>query len=193
MAETSAEQLTCMLQSLVTREGVSAIGVFAADQAPAIDKTMHWCFILNTEPRGQPGEHRLAFLYSDYHDTLENFDSHGWRFTHTMLCTSLCVHVDSHHCVRLRIAHVVSSRMSSLYVDTTALFLCIGAPSTYPQNLHPLPLAWLRHIARHCSATNMCLTLCATGFVAVTVALIWLHVVTVVSLALASRTVVRPI
>jgi hypothetical protein len=77
MAATSTEQLACMLQSLVAREGVSAIGVFPADQVPAIDKTMHCCFILNTEPRGQPGEHWLAFFYNHYNDTLEYFDSYG--------------------------------------------------------------------------------------------------------------------
>jgi hypothetical protein len=77
MAATSTEQLACMLQSLVAREGVCAIGVFPADQVPAIDKTMHCCFILNTEPRGQPGEHWLAFFYNHYADSLEYFDSYG--------------------------------------------------------------------------------------------------------------------
>ena len=77
MAATSTEQLACMLQSLVAREGVSALGVFPADQVPAIDRAMHCCFILNTEPRGLPGEHWLAFFYNHYADTLEYFDSYG--------------------------------------------------------------------------------------------------------------------
>ena len=77
MAATSTEQLACMLQSLVAREGVSTIGVFPADQVPTIDKTMHCCFILNTEPRGQPGEHWLAFFYNQHTNTLEYFDSYG--------------------------------------------------------------------------------------------------------------------
>ena len=77
MAATSTEQLACMLQSLVAREDVLALGVFPADQVPAIDRDTHCCFILNTEPRGLPGEHWLAFFYNHYTDTLEYFDSYG--------------------------------------------------------------------------------------------------------------------
>jgi hypothetical protein len=77
MAATSTEQLACMLHSLVARDGVVALGVFPADQIPAIDRTMHCCFILNTEPRGLPGEHWLAFFYNHYTDKLEYFDSYG--------------------------------------------------------------------------------------------------------------------
>ena len=77
MAATSTEQLTCMLQSLVAREGVSALGVFPADQVPTIDRAMHCCFILNTEPRGLPGEHWLAFFYNHHTNMLEYFDSYG--------------------------------------------------------------------------------------------------------------------
>jgi hypothetical protein len=77
MAATSTEQLACMLQSLVAREHVSALGVFPADQVPVIDRDTHCCFILNTEPRSLPGEHWLAFFYNHYTDTLEYFDSYG--------------------------------------------------------------------------------------------------------------------
>ena len=66
-----------MLQSLVAREGVSALGVFPADQVPALDRDMHCCFILNTVPRGLPGEHWLAFFYNHYVDKLEYFDSYA--------------------------------------------------------------------------------------------------------------------
>jgi hypothetical protein len=77
MAATSTEQLARMLLPVVAREGVYTIGAFPADQVPTIDKTMHCCFILNTGPRGQPGEHWLAFFYNHCDETLEYFDSHG--------------------------------------------------------------------------------------------------------------------
>jgi hypothetical protein len=77
MAATSTEQLSCMLSSLVACEGVSALGVFPADQVPTIDRSTHCCFILNTDARGNPGEHWLAFFYNRYDGTLEYFDSYG--------------------------------------------------------------------------------------------------------------------
>jgi hypothetical protein len=66
-----------MLRSAVACEGVSALGVFFADQVPIINRSSHCCFILNTEPAGHPGEHWLAFFYNQYDDTLEYFDSYG--------------------------------------------------------------------------------------------------------------------
>jgi hypothetical protein len=77
MAATSTEQLACMLHSLVARDGVSALGVFPADQVPDIDRTVHCCFILNTDPGSLPGAHWLAFFYNHYVDKLEYFDSYG--------------------------------------------------------------------------------------------------------------------
>jgi hypothetical protein len=77
MAATTTEYLACMLQSLVAREGVSALGVFPAYQMPSINRTMHCCFILNTEPSGMPGEHWLAFFFGHHSNTLEYFDSYG--------------------------------------------------------------------------------------------------------------------
>ena len=40
MAATSTEQLACMLQSLVAREGVSALDVFPTNEIPDIDRTI---------------------------------------------------------------------------------------------------------------------------------------------------------
>jgi hypothetical protein len=77
MAATSTEQLTCMLQSLVACEGVSALGAFPADQIPTVDGDMHCCFILNTEPLGSSGAHWLAFFYNNNVNMLEYFDSFG--------------------------------------------------------------------------------------------------------------------
>jgi hypothetical protein len=77
MAATSTEQLACMLQSLVARDGVNALGAFPADQVPDIDRDVHCCFILNTDPHNLPGAHWLAFFYNHYTSRLEYFDSYG--------------------------------------------------------------------------------------------------------------------
>ena len=109
MAATSTEQLACMLQSLVAREGVSALGVFPADQVPAIDRAMHCCFILNTDPRGLPGEHWLAFFYNHYVDKLEYFDSYGmgleaygdvYDSLHSRGLTAMCTPANSIGCLQ---------------------------------------------------------------------------------------------
>jgi hypothetical protein len=109
MAATSTEQLACMLQSLVAREGVSALGVFPADQVPVIDRNMHCCFILNTEPRVLPGEHWLAFFYNYYTGALEYFDSYGmglevygdvYDSLHSHGLTALCTPANSVGCLQ---------------------------------------------------------------------------------------------
>ena len=90
MATTSTEQLSCMLHGLVACDGVSVLGVFPANQVPSIDRSSHCCFILNTEARGQPGQHWLAFFYNQYDDTLEYFDSYGMTLaTYDIVYTSL--------------------------------------------------------------------------------------------------------
>ena len=91
MAATSTEQLACMLQSLVARENVSALGVFPADRIPAIDRSTHCCFILNTEPHGKPGQHWLAFFYNHHGNALEYFDSYGMELaTYADVYESMC-------------------------------------------------------------------------------------------------------
>jgi hypothetical protein len=98
MAELNTEQLECMLTSLVSNCGsVSVLGVFPADRIPlkvlidvegmrtlyaCVDNTklpddMHYCFVLNTHPHDQPGEHWLAFFYNCNTHMLEYFDSFG--------------------------------------------------------------------------------------------------------------------
>jgi hypothetical protein len=68
-----------MLQGVVACEGVSALGVFPAEQVPTIDRTSHCCCILNTDARGLPGEHWLAFFYNHQTGVLEYFDSYGMQ------------------------------------------------------------------------------------------------------------------
>lgn len=113
MAELTTEQLLCMLTSLVTNcDSVSVLGVYPADCIPLrlcdvdgeptmcltadnskVVDSMHYCFILNTHPHGQPGEHWLAFFYNHITQNLEYFDSFGMpltRFVHVKSALEKC-------------------------------------------------------------------------------------------------------
>ena len=117
MAATSTEQLACMLQSLVAHEGVSALGVFPAGRIPDIDRTVHCCFILNTQPRGLPGEHWLAFFFNHETNMLEYFDSYGMTLdTYADVHKSLFDHGLASLCMP---ANIMGSLQSDEYVDIT--------------------------------------------------------------------------
>ena len=149
MAATSTEQLACMLQSLVAREGVSALGVFPADQIPDIDRTMHCCFILNTESRGLPGEHWLAFFFNHYADMLEYFDSYGMALeTYADVHKSLCAHGLASLCTPANIMGSLQSDVSLVCGHYCIAFLCWRANNTSAPLAHfSVSLARRYHIA----------------------------------------------
>jgi hypothetical protein len=137
MSATTTEQLTCMLQSLAVREGVSALGVFPADQVPDIDRTTHCCFIVNTEPRGLPGEHWLAFFFNHDSDTLEYFDSYGMVIeTYADVHKSLCAQGIAPLCRPANTMGSLQSDVSLVCGHYCIAFLCwrvknTSAPSTH--------------------------------------------------------------
>jgi hypothetical protein len=74
------EQLEFLLTHLVQQHAadrkVSSLGVFPADCIPSLKAVNHnACFIVNTDPNGEPGKHWLAFFYDFDNRTLEYFDS----------------------------------------------------------------------------------------------------------------------
>ena len=94
MAALTTVQLRCMLDSIITC-GTQVLGVFPADCVPIklvsgpdgkhilystdmqrVDACYDYCFVLNTDPADKPGEHWLAFYYSQ-DGGLEYFDSFG--------------------------------------------------------------------------------------------------------------------
>jgi hypothetical protein len=135
MAATSTEQLACMLQSLVAREGVTALGVFPADQIPDIDRNVHCCFILNTEPRGLPGVHWLAFFYNHHTDMLEYFDSYGMPLdTYADVHKSLYNHGLASLCMPVNIMGSLQSDVSLVCGHYCIAYLCWRANNTFAPN-----------------------------------------------------------
>jgi hypothetical protein len=103
-----------MVRTKITQVDGSALAN-DAKVAPAIDKTVHCCFILNTEPCGQAGEHWLAFFCNHYADTLEYFDSYGMAIeTYTVVheclrscgLASLCTPASSVGCLQSDVSSV---------------------------------------------------------------------------------------
>jgi hypothetical protein len=110
MAALFTEQLQCMLDCLIDNN-THALGVFPADCIPIRGNTSNtgsvvlelsvqpctvlrtdknFCFILNTQPHGMPGEHWLAFFYNYATRRLEYFDSFGFPLkTHTVVYSEL--------------------------------------------------------------------------------------------------------
>ena len=101
MAALTTEQLDCLLRCVIPN-AVRVLGVFPANCIPIryvastnarstvqlsfgyadtqrsqIAPNEHCCFILNTHPSDQPGEHWLAFLFNANTRKLEYFDSFG--------------------------------------------------------------------------------------------------------------------
>jgi hypothetical protein len=80
MAALRTEQVEYLLQHLAQHPGrANALGVFAADCLPPRSRvtSCDTCFVLNTDPRSQPGAHWLAFYYDSVRRQLEYFDSFG--------------------------------------------------------------------------------------------------------------------
>jgi hypothetical protein len=102
MAALTTEQLECLLGCVIPNS-VPVLGVFPANCVPlrCVTSTIgrhtvqlnlevisnrqsqlapneHCCFILNTHPSGEPGEHWLAFLFNGHTRKLEFFDSFGF-------------------------------------------------------------------------------------------------------------------
>ena len=78
------EQLDFLLNHLATRYAadniVISLGVFPADCIPSLKAVKHdACFIVNTDPNGDPGKHWLAFYYDLDNRTLEYFDSFAFQ------------------------------------------------------------------------------------------------------------------
>ena len=80
MAALHTEQLEFLLSNLVQLPARTEVaGVFPADLPPPKRRlnARDVCFILNTDPRGAPGAHWLAFYYDAAKQQLEYFDSFG--------------------------------------------------------------------------------------------------------------------
>ena len=71
-----AGKIDCLVSRLVN--GVRWLGVFARDELPDLTREIqHWCLILNTDPKDQPGTNWLA-LYAPSAGSIELFDSFGF-------------------------------------------------------------------------------------------------------------------
>ena len=71
-----AEEIECLVSRLF--DNVRWLGVFARDQLPDLTREIrHWCLILNTDLKYQPGTHWLA-LYAPIARNIELFDSFGF-------------------------------------------------------------------------------------------------------------------
>lgn len=83
MAALTTEQLDCLLDCTIDNI-VQVFGARPADCVPSraeVDTKHHSCFILNTHPSNQPGEHWLAFFFNRGTQRLEYFDSFGFPIT----------------------------------------------------------------------------------------------------------------
>ena len=59
---TLGEEIDCLVSWLLVE--VRWLGVFACDELPDVTSEIRpWCLIFNTDPKDQPGTHRLA-LYA---------------------------------------------------------------------------------------------------------------------------------
>ena len=121
-----------MLKSVVAHRGdVSVLGVMPADQVPDIDRTKHCCFILNTESRGLPGVHWLAFFFNHRADTLEYFDSYGMTLeTYVEVHKSLSAHGLAQLCTPANIMGSLQSDVSLVCGHYCIAFLCWRAKNT---------------------------------------------------------------
>jgi hypothetical protein len=77
MAQLTTVDVDVLMRKLIP-SAVAVLGTFPADKVPSTSlvEQQPSCFVLNTHPEGQPGEHWLAFYY-DGRGTLEYFDSYG--------------------------------------------------------------------------------------------------------------------
>ena len=100
MAALSTDQIDVLLKAIVpASDHVIALGAFPADYLPleihdgilyafaldvprrsvVLDRHKNYCFVLNVDKEGEPGEHWLAFFYEGarYGRNLDYFDSFG--------------------------------------------------------------------------------------------------------------------
>ena len=138
MAALRTEQLECLLDCVLPNT-VRTLGVFPAnciplhrDPSSGILSTSsstecnqefqphsnignHYCFILNTHPKDEPGEHWLAFLFNTNTNRLEYFDSFGFplsMYTHVYEAMSSCNVLSS--CVRVNTLGMLQSTSSTV-------------------------------------------------------------------------------
>ena len=71
-----AGEIKCLVSRLVV--GVRWLGVFARDELLDLTRESRpWCFILNSDPKDQPGTHWLAF-YAPKAGPIKLFDLFGF-------------------------------------------------------------------------------------------------------------------
>ena len=76
----NTQQIDSILRRILPKNKVNFLGVFARDQIPyslfASSNNFPLCFVANTDPSTQPGEHWVAFFLSSP-NKIEFFDSYG--------------------------------------------------------------------------------------------------------------------
>lgn len=73
-------ELECLLNKIFLHRHVKFLGVYAADELPNLNssKTSYpCCYVVNTDPSSEPGEHWVAFYHETPHHPVEFFDSFG--------------------------------------------------------------------------------------------------------------------
>jgi len=166
MAELRTEQLECMLKCVIpSSRTVVVLGVFPADRVPlevitdvngvctlrsrvndtTLPTNVNYCFILNTDPYGQPGMHWLGFFYNCSTNTLEYFDSFGMPLaSYAAVHAALDICNLSVVCIAVNVRGMLQSVVSTVCGQYCVVFLYWRVRhSTCPQSQFTLSLATL--------------------------------------------------